>query len=100
MPNDRSHLTLTLRYVLGEAPHSFLSRLAMINGVNAARFALDQGIRLVDVIDGKADALARLADLSGASSPDLQGATFRRIDLRTFQRNGHGFERQHVKSPE
>ncbi len=82
MTNDQCRLILTLPYEPGEAPHSFFSRLAMINGVNAAGFALDQGIRLVDVIDGEADALARLADLSGANLLGLQRAAFRRIDLR------------------
>ena len=53
-------LPQTLDYIEGEAPASFLSRLAMANGSNLSELANILGIKLVD---GKR---VRFAKLSGA----------------------------------
>ena len=88
MTSRTSRLGLTVQHVDGEAASSYLSRLAMINGTNAAQFSVDQGIRFADVIDRQPEALRTLARRGGIDPGVLQSSSFRRIDTRQFERNG------------
>jgi hypothetical protein len=65
-------LRLNLTFEAGEATLAFASRLAARNGIRLARlFCQDVGIRFLGLMDGSLDALARLAEVAGASMADL-----------------------------
>lgn len=64
-------LALTLPLAPRETAFSFMARLAARNGVTAAEFGRDMGIVFPNVIDGKPEALGRLAEISGATPADL-----------------------------
>ncbi len=66
MHTGPSALPQTPDYLEGEAPASFLSRLAMANGSNLSEVAGILGIRLVDVIDGTPATTGWLAQMGGS----------------------------------
>lgn len=93
------HLALSAPHVDGETASSYLSRLAMINGTNAAQFSADLGLSFADVIDGHPGALGELARRADVDPSALQGSSFRRIDTWRFERSGVTLPRHCVKSP-
>ena len=75
----RLHPTLALG--TGESPQSYVSRLALLNGIDGARtFCTDMGLTFQGIIDGDADALTDLAELSGAPLATLRNNALRRED--------------------
>lgn len=92
-------LPFLLPHAPGETPVSFLSRLAMCNGTTAAGLASDLGISLTDVIDVAPDAIATIADHAETSRADLFAAGYRKIEARSYLRNGIPLPRHAVKSP-
>lgn len=73
----RLHPTLALG--AGESPQSYVSRLALRNGIDGARtFCTDIGLTFQGIVDGKADALTDLAELSGAPLAALRNNALRR----------------------
>ena len=89
-------LPQTLDYIEGEAPASFLSRLAMANGSNLSELASILGIKVIDVIDGAPATTEWLAQMGGVAPDRIAQATFRRIGTRSFVRGGHQLPRQSV----
>lgn len=96
MHTEPRALPQTLDYIEGEAPASFLSRLAMANGSNLTELASILGIKLVDVIDGAPATTEWLAQVGGIEPDRIARTTFRRIGTRSFVRGGHQLPRQSV----
>ncbi|PTM99044.1 TniQ family protein [Mycoplana dimorpha] len=74
-----------------ELASSFASRTAMVNGRTARQFCLDMGFRFQDVVDGKSDALTRLASCGRADPSHFRA--IRRIDDRLFELGGERLHR-------
>jgi hypothetical protein len=73
----RLHPTLALGS--GESPQSYVSRLALVNGIESARiFCTDMALTFQAIVDGDASALAELADLAGAPLAALRNNALRR----------------------
>jgi len=73
----RLHPTLAL--AAGESPQSYVSRLALRNGVDSARkFCIDLGLTFQGIVDGDDAALAELAELAGAPPEALRNNALRR----------------------
>lgn len=92
-------LPLLVDLIPGEAPFSFLSRLAMRNGVNSRDLARDLDFRVSEIVDGDPQALGILADFGGVSVEELKSASYRKLAVRDYVRNGLPIPRHAVKSP-
>ncbi|CAO4139796.1 TniQ protein [Methylorubrum thiocyanatum] len=77
-----TRLRPTLAHVAGETPTSFVSRLAQLHlscEPSARYFCADMGLSFGDLVKGRPEALAALADLSGADPAKLTSDAFRRL---------------------
>jgi hypothetical protein len=86
-------LPLAPSYRSGEPPTAYASRIAAAYGLEAKEFCGDQGIRRLDLANGTAEALAKLAALGGADPADLARSAFFRTDAYGFEHRGHDVRR-------
>jgi hypothetical protein len=76
-----------------EVAFSYMSRLARRNGVSLADFAVDMGLPVTAVVQGKSDALERLAELGGLSDAALQAWTPVHATRKTYHFRGLELDR-------
>ncbi|MEI5679516.1 MULTISPECIES: TniQ family protein [unclassified Mesorhizobium] len=81
-------INMTVPIGRGELPSSFASRTAFVNRRSARDFCLDMGFKFQDVVDGKPEALARLAHCGRSVVDVLDRSAFRRVEARLFEFNG------------
>ncbi|BAQ68028.1 hypothetical protein NHU_00860 [Rhodovulum sulfidophilum] len=80
-----------------ETAFSFVSRLAAMNGVDTAGFCTDMGLPFTKMIDGKPDALARLADLSATDVEELRRWSPRYLGNREHEFRGNRLHAKAIK---
>jgi hypothetical protein len=82
-------LRLTVPYMPGETPAGFCSRLALRNACdNVRQFCRLLGLRFQSIVDGSADAIQTLADISGADVELLTVSAARKLGDGRFSLNG------------
>lgn len=89
-----SPLPLTVPLQPREVAFSYLGRLAARNGVSSGDFALDMGLPLAAVDQGRPDALAKLAQLGGVSERALAAWSPARREDRAYRFRDETFIRQ------
>lgn len=88
------HPFLSLPAQIGETPASFCSRVALKVGRSAREFADDIGITFQSIVDGVADSIALLAQVSGAEANAFEKSTLVRTDDRKYDLAGQAFTRE------
>jgi hypothetical protein len=87
-------LNLTVPLGANETPASFASRLAASHRLPAREFCLDWGLRFQSVVDGNAEAIAKIASLGDASAETLMTHAFVRTQDRSYTHRGQRLVRQ------
>lgn len=94
----KARLRPSLPHLAGEAPASFVSRLAQLHlgrDASAPFFCADMGLDFRGIIDGDQDAVDALASLAGVDPDRLAADAFRRVpDGQTFR--GELFPGRHL----
>ncbi|SFD77726.1 TniQ family protein [Roseivivax sediminis] len=91
-------LPLSVQRVDQEPAFSFLSRLAHHNGLPAAIFAEDLGIKFSEVVAGHADAIIRLAARAGVEPEEILGWTPKHLGDREHEFRGEIFHAKSIKA--
>jgi hypothetical protein len=88
----------TVPFGAGEAPASFVSRLARRNGIRSVReFCSDLCLPFQRIVDGCRDALTRVAELTGMALEPLLHEAIRKQENSSFILRGESLVRQSLR---
>jgi len=95
---------LTVALGHAETPASFASRTAYLNGRSARDFCLDMGFQFQHVVDGRPEALERLAHCGRVDLDTISAFAFKRTGDRSYEIRGErilrsGLARSRVRVP-
>lgn len=79
---------------------SVMSRMATVNGLNVAEFCTDVGTSLAAILEGKPEAIAVCADITGAIPDKLSRWSPRRHERGTYHFNAHLLPSKTLRDPE
>lgn len=79
---------------------SVMSRMATVNGLNVTEFCTDVGTSLAAILEGKPEAIAVCADITGAIPDKLSGWSPRRHERGIYRFNTHLLPSKTLRDPE
>lgn len=77
-------LNLIVPFGVNETPASFTSRLAANHRLPAREFCLDWNIHFQEVVDGRLEPIAKIAELGGISAETLTAHAFVRTERQSY----------------
>jgi hypothetical protein len=79
---------------------SVMSRMATVNGLNVTEFCTDVGTSLAAILEGKPEAIAACADITGANPDKLSRWSPRRHERGNYHFNTHLLPSKTLRDPE